>query len=115
VQAMMTQASPTGPAQQLAAAGEWFINFCSAVGDPVEHGEIAEAKWIAVGAHSDWIGRWVEGINVRTRDHLLARAVAAAAGTGGNATKMRLGVVNLDYPELPEDNDLVARLIETNF
>lgn len=85
----------------------WFINFCSAVGDPVEHGEVAEAKWIAVGAHSDfhWFGSWIEGMNVRTRDYLRQ--------LGGK--KRRLGVVNLDYPELPEDSDLVARLIETNF
>lgn len=85
----------------------WFINFCSAVGDPVEHGEVAEAKWIAVGAHSDFhfFGGWVEGMNVRTRDYLRS--------LGGG--KKRLGVVNLDYPELPEDSDLVARLIETNF
>lgn len=86
----------------------WFINFCSAVGDPVEHGEVAEAKWIAVGAHSDFhfFGGWVEGMNVRTRDYL-----RKLPGSG----KKRLGVVNLDYPELPEDSDLVARLIETNF
>lgn len=85
----------------------WFINFCSAVGDPVEHGEVAEAKWIAVGAHSDFhfFGKWVEGMNVRTRDYLRTLE-------GG---KKRLGVVNLDYPELPEDSDLVARLIESNF
>lgn len=85
----------------------WFINFCSAVGDPVEHGEVAEAKWIAVGAHRDFhfFGGWVEGMNVRTRDYL----------RGLGAGKRRLGVVNLDYPELPEDSDLVARLIETNF
>lgn len=86
----------------------WFINFCSAVGDPVEHGEVAEAKWIAVGAHSDfhWFGSWIEGMNVRTRDYLRGL---------GSGKKRRLGVVNLDYPELPEDSDLVARLIETNF
>ncbi len=88
-----------------AGADDWFINFCSAVGEPVEHGEIAEAKWIAVGAHSDLIGKWVTGMNRLTRDHL------QAAGTA----RSRLGIVNLDYPELPGDNDLVARLIETNF
>ncbi|KAK2067733.1 hypothetical protein P8C59_001446 [Phyllachora maydis] len=87
-----------------ARADEWYFNFCSAVGDPVEHGEIAEAKWIAVGAHSGLVGRWVHGMNVLTRD-----LVPRSAG------KKRLGVVPLDYPELPEDNDLVARLIETNF
>lgn len=90
----------------------WFINFCSAVGQPVEHGEVAEAKWIAVGAHSNlhFFGRWIEGVNVRTRDYL--RDLDEGAGRGGTR---RLGVVNLDYPELPEDSDLVARLIETNF
>lgn len=90
----------------------WFINFCSAVGEPVEHGEVAEAKWIAVGAHRNlhFFGRWIEGVNVRTRDYL--RGLDEGAGRGGTR---RLGVVNLDYPELPEDSDLVARLIETNF
>lgn len=90
----------------------WYINFCSAVGEPVEHGEVAEAKWIAVGAHSNlhFFGRWIEGVNVRTRDYL--RGLDEGAGRGGTR---RLGVINLDYPELPEDSDLVARLIETNF
>jgi 1-phosphatidylinositol phosphodiesterase len=90
----------------------WFINFCSAVGEPVEHGEVAEAKWIAVGAHRNlhFFGRWIEGVNVRTRDYL--RELDEGAGRGGTR---RLGVINLDYPELPEDSDLVARLIETNF
>jgi 1-phosphatidylinositol phosphodiesterase len=90
----------------------WFINFCSAVGEPVEHGEVAEAKWIAVGAHSNlhFFGKWIEGVNVRMRDYL--RGLDEGAGRGGTR---RLGVVNLDYPELPEDSDLVARLIETNF
>ncbi|KKY33126.1 putative phosphatidylinositol phospholipase c [Diaporthe ampelina] len=90
----------------------WFINFCSAVGEPVEHGEVAEAKWIAVGAHSNlhFFGRWIEGVNVRTRDYL--RGLDEGAGRGRTR---RLGVINLDYPELPEDSDLVARLIETNF
>jgi hypothetical protein len=97
VRAMMEMA--TRPSED-----HWFLNFCSAVGDPVEHGEIAEAKWIAVGAHSDWIGKWVNGMNVLTREHLQQ-----------DTDKKRLGIVNLDYPELPEDNDLVARLIETNF
>ncbi len=85
--------------------GDWFLNFCSAVGDPAEHGEIAESKWIAVGAHSNLIGKWVTGMNQLTRDYL----------RGDGAGRKRLGIVNLDYPELPEENDLVARLIETNF
>ena len=85
---------------------EWYLNFCSAVGDPAEHGEIAESKWIAVGAHSSFIGKWVTGINALTNEYLQTHH-----GAGG----ARLGVVNLDYPELPESNDVVARLIETNF
>jgi len=102
-----TGGDDAGEAAELGEVGrdDWFINFCSAVGDPVEHGELAEAKWIAVGAHSDFIGKWVTGMNRLTRDYL------QASGTG----RKRLGIVNLDYPELPEDNDLVARLIETNF
>ncbi|KAJ9137297.1 Phosphatidylinositol-specific phospholipase [Pleurostoma richardsiae] len=91
------------------AEATWFVNFCSAVGDPVEHGEMAEAKWIAVGAHSNFVGKWVDGMNVVTRNYLEERS---AGGAGG---RQRLGIVPLDYPELPEDNDLVAKLIETNF
>ncbi|KAK3687514.1 phosphatidylinositol-specific phospholipase [Podospora appendiculata] len=96
---------------------DWYINFCSAVGDPVERGEIAEAKWIAVGAHSNWVGKWVNGMNWLTRAFLREQLVDEGAGGGGGDEwrKCRLGIVNLDYPELPEDNDLVACLIETNF
>ncbi|EFX02585.1 phosphatidylinositol-specific phospholipase [Grosmannia clavigera kw1407] len=105
VQQMMANA-----AGQLEATPEeqhdWYVNFCSAVGDPVEHGEIAESKWIAVGAHSDFVGKWVPGMNVQTSAHLQEKY--------GAGVRARLGIVNLDYPELPEDNDLVARLIETN-
>jgi hypothetical protein len=57
-----------------------------------------------VGAHADFIGNWIPGMNRQTRDYLVK--------AGG---KRRLGIVNLDYPELPGDNDLVARLIESNF
>jgi hypothetical protein len=89
---------------------DWFINFCSAVGDPVEQGEIAQAKWIAVGGRNGWFGPWVDGMNVKTREfvkHLHAR-------DAGTLTR-RLGIVILDYPELPVDNDLVAKLIDMNF
>ncbi len=89
------------------APHDWYLNFCSAVGDPAEHGEVAEAKWIAVGAHSDFIGKWVTGINVLTNEYLQQKH--------GAGERARLGVVNLDYPELPESNDVVARLIESNF
>ncbi|KAK0619913.1 phosphatidylinositol-specific phospholipase [Immersiella caudata] len=101
-------------------ANDWCINFCSAVGDPSEHGEIAEAKWIAVGAHSEWKRKWVSGINTLTRE-FLAEADFESQGSDGEQepglepSGVRLGVVNLDYPELPEDSDLVARLIELNF
>lgn len=109
VRALMEKAFNSEPdAEEDADVAEtWYINFCSAVGVPTQHGEVAEAKWIAVGAHSDFhfFGNWIEGMNVQTRDYL------RALGPG----KRRLGVVNLDYPELPEDSDLVARLIETNF
>ncbi len=92
--------------------GDWFVNFMSAVGVPGTHSaEVAEAKWIAVGAHSHWIGKWVDGMNVEVRRYLQAQF----GGAEQAARKWRLGVVNLDYPELPEDNDVVARLIETNF
>lgn len=90
---------------------DWFINFCSAVGDPAEQGEIAQAKWIAVGGRNGWFGPWVDGMNVRTRDYLKHLQRTREAGT----SRRRLGIVNIDYPELPLENDLVARLIEMNF
>ncbi|KAK4450733.1 phosphatidylinositol-specific phospholipase [Podospora aff. communis PSN243] len=99
---------------------DWYINFCSAVGDPTEHGEIAEAKWVAIGACSGWRRKWVSGMNTLTRE-FLAEAEFENQGndcvqeTGQQPSGVRLGIVNLDYPELPEDNDLVARLIELNF
>lgn len=46
---------------------EWFLNFMSAVGDPVQKGEIAESHWIAVGAHSDVVGKFVKGMNPTVR------------------------------------------------
>ncbi|OIW32181.1 phosphatidylinositol-specific phospholipase [Coniochaeta ligniaria NRRL 30616] len=100
----------TTPRPGLREQNDWFINFNSAVGDPAEHGEVMEAKWIAVGAHSNWIGKWVDGMNVRTREYL-QELQTRETGT----SKRRLGIVNLDFPELPGDNDLVARLIEMNF
>lgn len=50
-----------------ASPEEWFLNFMSAVGDPVQKGEIAESHWIAVGAHSKFIGKFVKGINPTIR------------------------------------------------
>jgi len=80
----------------------WFINFTSAVGDPVEHGEIAESHWIAVGAHSDVVGKFVPGMNTVVR-----RSFAWGI-------KTRYGVIAMDYPELPKDSDLISFLIGTN-
>jgi len=88
-----------------AAAGapeEWFLNFTSAVGDPVEKGEIAESHWIAVGAHSNFVGRFVKGMNVSVRKDF------------NWGIKTRYGVIAMDYPELPKDSDLIAWLIGTN-
>jgi hypothetical protein len=88
-----------------AAAGppeHWFINFMSAVGDPVEKGEIAESHWIAVGAHSKIIGKFVHGMNFTVRQ------------TFKCGVKTRYGVIAMDYPELPKDSDLISWLIETN-
>ncbi|RFU34620.1 hypothetical protein B7463_g1707, partial [Scytalidium lignicola] len=81
---------------------EWFINFSSAVGDPVQKGEIAEAHWIAVGGHSHWVGKFIHGMNVTMRRK------------SEWGTKTRYGIVPMDYPELPKDNDIVACLIGTN-
>jgi len=120
VQQLMAQAvseEVSSSSDNTCCAEDWYINFCSAVGDPVDHGEIAEAKWIAVGAHSDWNRKWVSGMNVLTREFLaesLLQNLPCNGGNGGSG-RARLGIVNLDYPELPEDNDLVSRLIELNF
>jgi 1-phosphatidylinositol phosphodiesterase len=87
-----------------AAAGppdNWYLNFSSAVGDPMQKGEIAESHWIAVGAHSDIIGKFVQGMNPTTRNF-------------DWGIKTRYGVLAMDYPELPKDSDLIARLIGTN-
>lgn len=91
---------------QKAAAGsaeEWFLNFMSAVGDPVQKGEIAESHWIAVGAHSDMVGKFVPGMNVVTRRDFKWDM------------KKRYGVIAIDYPELPKESDLISWLIGTNF
>lgn len=81
---------------------EWFINFSSAVGDPIEKGEVAESHWIAVGRHSYFIGKYVQGMNVTMRRKFEW------------GTKTRYGIVPMDYPELPKDNDIIACLIGTN-
>ncbi|KAK5653887.1 hypothetical protein OQA88_7812 [Cercophora sp. LCS_1] len=81
---------------------DWYINFCSAVGDPVEHGEIAEAKWIAVGAHSNWKRKWVNGMNTVTREFLAETLPGLVVNGVDKRINPRLGIVNLDYPELPQ-------------
>jgi hypothetical protein len=89
-----------------AAAGppdHWFLNFMSAVGDPVQKGEIAESHWIAVGAHSKIIGKFVQGMNPTVRKQF------------NWGVKTRYGVIAMDYPELPKDSDLISWLIQTNF
>ncbi|KAJ5898996.1 phosphatidylinositol-specific phospholipase [Penicillium taxi] len=96
VEAMLEKAKNSGEE-------EWHLNFCSAVGDPVEKGEVAESHWIAVGAHSGIIGKFVEGMNPTVR-----RRYEWDLGK-------RYGILALDYPELPKDNDLVSLLIGTNF
>jgi len=78
---------------QKAAAGypeHWFLNFTSAVGDPVEKGEIAESHWIAVGAHSKIVGQFVPGMNPTLRRKFEW------------GIKTRYGVIPMDYPELPK-------------
>jgi len=74
----------------------------SAVGDPVEKGEVAESHWIAVGAHSHVIGKFVQGMNPTVRRGFEWQ------------TKGRYGIIAMDYPELPKDSDLVALLVGTN-
>ena len=85
----------------------WYLNFSSAVGDPRQHGELAESRWIAVGARSGGVGgEYVKGVNVRLREGY------EGLGTAG---RKRFGIVAMDYPELPKESDLIARLVETNF
>jgi 1-phosphatidylinositol phosphodiesterase len=83
-------------------AEHWFLNFMSAVGDPVQKGEIAESHWIAVGAHSDVVGKFVQGMNPTVR-RMFSWDI-----------KKRYGVIAMDYPELPKDSDLISWLIGTN-
>ena len=85
-----------------APAEHMFLNFMSAVGDPVQKGEIAESHWIAVGAHSDVVGKFVRGINPTVRRQFQF------------GIKTRYGVIAMDYPELPKDSDLISWLIGTN-
>lgn len=82
---------------------EWHLNFFSAVGDPAQKGEVAESHWVAVGAHSWIIGKFVEGINPTVRTNY------------GWEVSKSYGVCALDYPELPKDCDLVAVLVGSNF
>ncbi|KAB8304492.1 hypothetical protein EYC80_003881 [Monilinia laxa] len=84
------------------AREEWFINFMSAVGDPVQKGEVAESHWIAVGAHSKLIGAFVQGMNPTVRSKF------------DWGIKKRYGIIPMDYPELPKDSDLVALMIGCN-
>jgi 1-phosphatidylinositol phosphodiesterase len=82
---------------------QWFFNFTSAVGDPAQNGEIAECRWVAVGARSNITGEFVPGVNVVTRrDYPWA-------------TRTRYGVVAMDFAELPKESDLIAWLVGTNF
>ncbi|RAL68140.1 hypothetical protein DID88_008852 [Monilinia fructigena] len=68
------------------AREEWFINFMSAVGDPVKKGgSCGESRMNpTVRSKFDW------GI------------------------KKRYGIIPMDYPELPKDSDLVALMIGCN-
>ncbi|TGO12147.1 hypothetical protein BTUL_0094g00350 [Botrytis tulipae] len=84
------------------ARDEWFVNFMSAVGDPVRKGEVAESHWIAVGAHSKLIGAFVQGMNPTLRRNF------------DWGIKKRYGIIPMDYPELPKDSDLVALMIGSN-
>lgn len=82
----------------------WFINFMSAVGDPRQNGELAEALWIAAGTWSV-SGEFVDGVNAKVRGEF--------RWTAGK--KVRYGVVVMDFPELPEESDLLSWLVSTNF
>ncbi|KAB5532622.1 phosphatidylinositol-specific phospholipase [Coniochaeta sp. 2T2.1] len=112
VQQLMDRAANGQPSTPRADhEDDWFINFNSAVGDPVKHGEVAQAKWVAVGAHTGWWrGKWVDGMNVRTREFL-----ELLENRDPGSCRRRLGIVNLDFPELPADNDIVSRLVEMNY
>lgn len=67
----------------------WYLNFMSAVGDPVEKGEVAESHWIAVGAHSGFIGKFVTGMNVRVRRDFEWGAEAGGEGREGGRSTLR--------------------------
>lgn len=52
--------------------------------------------------NSNIIGKYVHGINPTAREYDWAKG------------KVRYGVIPMDYPELPKDSDLIAKLIGTN-
>ncbi len=73
-------------------AGNWWINFSSASGDPA----VLDPVHIAQG----WSGQ--DGVNKKLQSYL------------GTNNKGNFGTVMMDFPEFPDSGDVVKRLIRTN-
>ena len=78
----------------------WYINFTSAYEFNAYHQ--INPRQIALGAY--WLWRWVEGINLRLFGSFMEM----------KRKKRRLGMVIMDFPELPEER-LIKCVVDTNF
>ncbi|KLU82492.1 phosphatidylinositol phospholipase C [Magnaporthiopsis poae ATCC 64411] len=87
----------------------WYINFCSAVGERLKYGEVADPKSVAAGAFVGWERKWLDGVNALTAEY-----ITSSLASDEQASRS-LGIIYMDFPELPVDNSLVRRLIQTNF
>lgn len=88
----------------------WYINFCSAVGERLKYGEVADPKSVAAGAFVGWGRKWLDGVNALTAEYVTSALPASDEQAG-----MALGIIYMDFPELPVGNSLVRQLIQTNF
>lgn len=88
----------------------WYINFCSAVGERLNYGEVADPKSVAAGAFVGWERKWLDGVNALTAEYITSSLLAP-----DEQASRALGIIYMDFPELPVDNSLVRRLIQTNF
>ncbi|KAL8382440.1 hypothetical protein RB595_006294 [Gaeumannomyces hyphopodioides] len=88
----------------------WYINFCSAVGERLKYGEVADPKSVAAGAFVGWGRKWLDGVNALTAEYM-----TSTLPTSDERASRALGIIYMDFPELPVGNSLVRQLIQTNF
>ncbi|KAL8314934.1 hypothetical protein RB593_008500 [Gaeumannomyces tritici] len=88
----------------------WYINFCSAVGERLKYGEVADPKSVAAGAFVGWGRKWLDGVNALTAEYVTSTLPAL-----DKQASRALGIIYMDFPELPVGNSLVGQLIQNNF